>query len=362
MGGHRLKNPETMLHNAMARLTCRMRLLLTGTPLQNSLNELWVLLHYLLPHLFTCAMDFKTWFARPFKGVPGLNEFEVQLNVEQEQQVISRMHMMLSPFLLQRLKCDVLADRLPPRAECTVRVPLSAWQRTAYEDLERRTVRLLRAGEGTMVTSEQVNNAFMQLRKIVLHPYLFQDKYAQDDDLLRASGKVEALDRMLPKLLHFKHKVLIFSQFTSVLDIIGALLAFRRIDYVRLDGSVAHEQRRERISRFHSDPALCIFLLSARAGGLGLNLQAADTVVLFDLDWNPQTTSRPWPESTAWARRRKCVWFVLSVTLRLSGIWNCAVSKSWRWSRRSWVLVCFASALLGSNAVTPFAPSSWARV
>jgi SNF2 family DNA or RNA helicase len=284
--GHRLKNPETVLHNAMVQLRCRMRLLLTGTPLQNSLNELWALLHYLLPDLFTVLMDFKAWFAQPFKGVEGLNEFDVQLDPEQEQQVIARMHALLSPFLLQRLKSEVLADRLPPRVEATIRVPLSAWQAATYQDLERKTIRLL--GQSDTVTSEQVNNAFMQLRKIVLHPYLFQAEYARDADLYRASGKVEALDRLLSKLLRFSHKVLIFSQFTTVLDILEEFLAFRQIGHVRLDGQVPHEQRARRIATFNTDPKTQVFLLSARAGGLGLNLQVADTVVLFDLDWNPQ--------------------------------------------------------------------------
>lgn len=284
--GHKLKNPDTVLHKAMAELRCRMRLLLTGTPLQNNIGELWALLHYLLPELFTQLTDFKSWFSRPFKGIEGLNECEVQLNPEQEQLVIVRMHALLSPFLLQRLKAEVLADKLLPRVEATVRVPLSAWQRSAYADLERRTLKLLNDDES--VSSDKVNNALMQLRKIALHPYLFQDRWARDDGIFRASGKVEALDRMLPKLLRFGHKVLIFSQFTSMLDILEEYLLLRKIGSVRLDGQVAHEERGRRIARFNEDAAISVFLLSGRAGGLGLNLQAADTVILFDLDWNPQ--------------------------------------------------------------------------
>eukprot|EP00933_Yihiella_yeosuensis_P081818 TRINITY_DN9549_c2_g3_i1.p1 TRINITY_DN9549_c2_g3~~TRINITY_DN9549_c2_g3_i1.p1 ORF type:complete len:811 (-),score=185.72 TRINITY_DN9549_c2_g3_i1:145-2577(-) len=283
--GHRLKNPDTVLHKAMAQLKCKMRLLLTGTPLQNSLNELWALLHYLLPDLFTHMMDFKAWFAQPFKGSE-MNEFELQMDPEQEQQVIQRMHSLLAPFLLQRVKSDVLSDKLPPRVEINVRVPLSAWQRAAYSDLEKKTIKLL--GDDDSVSSEQVNNALMQLRKIVLHPYLFQDKYQRDQELFRTSGKVEALDRILSKLVKFGHKVLIFSQFTSVLDILEEYLKWKRLSCVRLDGQVAHAERRERIDRFNADPKLNVFLLSARAGGLGLNLQSADTVILFDLDWNPQ--------------------------------------------------------------------------
>jgi len=284
--GHRLKNPDTVIHGAMAKLTCRMRLLLTGTPLQNSLNELWALLHYLLPDLFTNMMDFKAWFAKPFAGVEGLNEFTIRLEPEQEQEVIQQMHALLSPFLLQRLKSEVLADRLPERKELTIRVALSAWQQKAYKELENKTIKLI--GDDDSVSSEQVANALMQLRKIVLHPYLFQETYALDSNIYRTSGKLEALDRMLQKLLGSGHKILIFSQFTSILDILENFLRWKEVEHVRLDGQVKHELRKERIKRFQEDLDLKVFLLSARAGSLGLNLQAADTVILFDMDWNPQ--------------------------------------------------------------------------
>ncbi|OLP87905.1 SWI/SNF chromatin-remodeling complex subunit snf22 [Symbiodinium microadriaticum] len=248
------------------------------------ISELWALLHYLLPDLFTNMLDFKAWFASPFKG-SGMNEFEVQLNPEQEQEVCAQTHALLAPFLLQRLKAEVLGRHLPPRKEVMVTVPLSAWQESAYRDLEKKTLKLLR--ESVDVTTEQVNNVLMQLRKIVLHPYLFQESYGKDADLFRTSGKVEALDRMLPKLLRFDHKVLIFSQFTSALDILQDYLEWKKIDFVRIDGQVPHTERLARLKRFEHE-AVPVFLLSSRAGGLGLNLQAADTVVLFDLDWNPQ--------------------------------------------------------------------------
>lgn len=109
-----------------------------------------------------------------------------------------------------------------------------------------------------------------------------------DRDIYRTSGKVEVLDRLLQKLLGSGHKTLIFSQFTSILDILENFLRWKGITNVRLDGQVRHELRKERIQRFQEDPDIKVFLLSARAGSLGLNLQAADTVILFDMDWNPQ--------------------------------------------------------------------------
>merc|ERR1719310_1134431 len=188
--------------------------------------------------------------------------------------------------MLQRTKAQVLSKKLLPRVEHTIRVELSAWQQSAYADLEKRTIRLL--DKDDKVSAEQVNNALMQLRKIVLHPYLFEEAYRLNNDMVKASGKLEVLDRMLPKLLNFNHKVLIFSQFTTMLDILEAYMGWKGFKNVRLDGQVSHEERGRRIEQFNEDPEIKVFLLSARAGGLGLNLQVADTVILFDLDWNPQ--------------------------------------------------------------------------
>lgn len=284
--GHRLKNTESVFNCTMKKFRSRMRLLLTGTPFQNDLNEFWALLNFLLPDTFTSLVDFRSWFSRPFKQIPGFNECAVQLDREQEQRVTAQMHTLLAPFMLQRLKAEVLRERLPAKTEVILRVPMSAWQELAYKDLERRTIRILCNDD--VAQCNDVNNALMHLRKIVLHPYTFQDRFPQDKNLYRVSGKAEALDRIISKLTRFDHKILIFSQFTSVLDILEKLMAFRRVQQVRLDGRVPHDVRRSLICRFNDDPTVKVFLISSRAGGVGLNLQAADTVVLFDLDWNPQ--------------------------------------------------------------------------
>eukprot|EP00747_Dinoflagellata_sp_TGD_P210892 gnl/TRDRNA2_/TRDRNA2_84119_c0_seq1.p1 gnl/TRDRNA2_/TRDRNA2_84119_c0~~gnl/TRDRNA2_/TRDRNA2_84119_c0_seq1.p1 ORF type:complete len:863 (+),score=191.64 gnl/TRDRNA2_/TRDRNA2_84119_c0_seq1:55-2643(+) len=287
--GHRMKNSKSVLHETMAKMRCKTRLLLTGTPLQNNVSELWALLHYLLPELFSSALDFEAWFRDPFRGVnDDFNQFSVEIRPEDEELVISRLHVMLAPFLLQRTKAQVLNEKLPPRVESIVRVELSPWQTSAYKDLEARTISMLNEASD-QVHSHRVNNVLMQLRKIVLHPYLF-GTVKPGYELLQASGKVEVLDRMLPKLLRFGHKTLIFSQFTSALDVLAVYLEWRGIACARLDGRTPHEQRREEIKRFSAPETGSpnVFLLSARAAGLGLNLQAADTVILFDLDWNPQ--------------------------------------------------------------------------
>jgi len=178
-----------------------------------------------------------------------------------------------------------MENRLPPKIESVVHVELSYWQRSAYEDLEKKTIRLMSSDD--QVVSKKVNNVLMQLRKIALHPYLFTDDKDTGPEVVRSSGKVEVLDRMLPKLCKCGHQTLLFSQFTSVLDVLEIYLKWRDISFVRLDGQTPHEYRRVRIDKFNAGEAN-VFILSARAGGLGLNLQKADTVILFDLDWNPQ--------------------------------------------------------------------------
>jgi len=293
--GHRMKNSKTVFHQTMKEhFSSRMKLLLTGTPLQNNLDELFSLLNYLLPEIFTCATSFKSWFAAPFLSKlesMDMNEYFMEFTEEEERQLVSNLHAMLAPFLLQRTKADVLGlEKLPPRREEVIRVPLSAWQLRTYEELKTRTLRRLDA-DGEDASNQLLQNTTMQLRKISLHPYLFGRGTGSRtaEDIVRSSGKMEALDRLLRKLQKFGHKVLIFSQFTSMLDVLEELLQLRQWGFERIDGQVSAEERQARIQRF-SDPGgkAFVFLLSSRAGAVGLNLQAADTVVLFDLDWNPQ--------------------------------------------------------------------------
>eukprot|EP00929_Paragymnodinium_shiwhaense_P113006 TRINITY_DN81277_c0_g1_i1.p1 TRINITY_DN81277_c0_g1~~TRINITY_DN81277_c0_g1_i1.p1 ORF type:complete len:821 (-),score=232.18 TRINITY_DN81277_c0_g1_i1:233-2695(-) len=293
--GHRMKNQKSVFHQTMKEhMKAKMKILLTGTPLQNNLDELFALLNYLLPEIFSDASSFKSWFAKPLMEKlesMDLNEYHVAFTPEEEQRMVSYLHAMLAPFLLQRTKADVFSfDKLPPRREEVIRVPLSAWQESVYADLRANVLRRVDGSSGA-VSQQLLRNTTMQLRKIVLHPYLFGQgsKEQSVEDVMRAAGKVEALDRILRKLHKFKHKVLVFSQFTSVLDILERFLTLRSWKFERIDGQVSAEDRQERIRRFSDkDSEAFVFLLSARAGAVGLNLQAADTVILFDLDWNPQ--------------------------------------------------------------------------
>lgn len=129
----------------------------------------------------------------------------------------------------------------------------------------------------------------MQLRKVCNHPYLFEDSYLENENTMRVSGKFELLDRIIPKLIKTGHRMLIFTQMTQLIDILEYFLKYRGIKLLRLDGATKLEERAMRVAEFNRENSeYSVFLLSTRAGGLGLNLQTADTVILFDSDWNPQ--------------------------------------------------------------------------
>ena len=285
--GHRMKNSKSRLHQVLNGFSCCNRLLLTGTPLQNNLTELWALLNFLLPKIFQSADDFENWFNEPFSRMQGAttDDQQQQLSEEEQMLIIHRLHIVLRPFLLRREKVEVLKD-LPDKQEYIVRVEMSEWQKKAYDQMTQNALRVVDS-EGK-VSAKSMQNSLMQLRKICNHPYLFMNEYRLDRELYRVSGKFEVLDRMLPKLVHFGHKVLIFSQMTQVMDIMGDFMEWRGLKYHRLDGSTAIEERRERMHLFNTTNDVHVFMLSTRAGGLGLNLQSADTVIIFDSDFNPQ--------------------------------------------------------------------------
>lgn len=287
--GHRVKNAESKLVTTLTQYyLSRFRLILTGTPLQNNLPELWALLNFILPRVFNSSKTFEEWFNAPFANTGE----KVELNEEETLLIIRRLHKVLRPFLLRRMKKDVESE-LPDKIERVIKCPMSSLQNRLYQLVKAKNAA---DPNGKFVGMRRLNNTIMQLRKICNHPFVFSEVEDQinptstsNDLLWRVAGKFELLSRMLPKLAATKHRVLIFFQMTQVMtimeDFIGHSLGLK---YLRLDGSTKTEDRSEMLKTFNApDSPYFAFLLSTRAGGLGLNLQSADTVIIFDSDWNP---------------------------------------------------------------------------
>jgi len=285
--GHRLKNMNCRLIREL-KMICGQanRLLLTGTPLQNNLTELWSLLNFLLPDIFDDLDSFQAWFNFDFSRED--NEEKV-FQGEMQQGVVTKLHQILRPFLLRRLKVDVELD-LPQKYEYILFAWMSEWQSMMYTDLLKREL------ADSSGKPSRLQNILMQLRKCCNHPYLFEwplndaGEEQVDEILVEASGKMQLLDRILNELIKVQggHKVLIFSQMTRMLDILQDYLTWRGYSYCRLDGTVSAEDRRQSMKTFQeSEDGIDVFLLSTRAGGLGVNLTRADTVIIFDSDWNP---------------------------------------------------------------------------
>ncbi|XP_016392804.1 probable global transcription activator SNF2L2 isoform X1 [Sinocyclocheilus rhinocerous] len=298
--GHRMKNHHCKLTQVLnTHYVAPRRLLLTGTPLQNKLPELWALLNFLLPTIFKSCSTFEQWFNAPF----AMTGERVDLNEEETILIIRRLHKVLRPFLLRRLKKEV-ESQLPEKVEYVIKCDMSAIQKVLYRHMQGKGILLTdgsekdKKGKGGAKT---LMNTIMQLKKICNHPYMFQhieESFAEHlgypngiisgPDLYRASGKFELLDRILPKLKATNHRVLLFCQMTTLMTIMEDYFAFRNFLYLRLDGTTKCEDRAMLLKKFNEEGSqFFIFLLSTRAGGLGLNLQAADTVVIFDSDWNP---------------------------------------------------------------------------
>ncbi|XP_073841834.1 ATP-dependent helicase brm [Musca autumnalis] len=297
--GHRMKNHHCKLTQVLnTHYIAPYRLLLTGTPLQNKLPELWALLNFLLPSIFKSCSTFEQWFNAPFATTGE----KVELNEEETILIIRRLHKVLRPFLLRRLKKEV-EHQLPDKVEYIIKCDMSGLQRVLYKHMQSKGVLLTdgsEKGKQGKGGAKALMNTIVQLRKLCNHPFMFQhieEKFCDHTgvhgmvsgpDLYRVSGKFELLDRILPKLKATGHRVLLFCQMTQCMTIIEDYLSWRQFGYLRLDGTTKAEDRGELLRKFNAkDSDYFVFLLSTRAGGLGLNLQTADTVVIFDSDWNP---------------------------------------------------------------------------
>ncbi len=287
--GHRMKNAHSKLTMVLSQYyQMRLRLILTGTPLQNSLPELWALLNFLLPHIFNSCKSFEEWFNAPFANTGE----KVELNEEEMLLIIRRLHKVLRPFLLRRMKKDVESE-LPDKVEIILKCPMSALQQTLYNSVAKHTNSTLQNTQALGL--KKLNNTIMQLRKICNHPFVFPEvegqfnPYQVNNDMLhRVAGKFELLHRILPKFKATGHKILLFFQMTQIMTIMEDMLVMMGYRYLRLDGSTKAEDRTASLKLFNDpESPYFVFLLSTRAGGLGLNLQSADTVIIFDSDWNP---------------------------------------------------------------------------
>ncbi|CAK7898144.1 uncharacterized ATP-dependent helicase Irc5p [[Candida] anglica] len=398
--GHRLKNSKCLLIQKLKELDVSNRLLITGTPLQNNLDELWSLLNFILPDIFHDLQLFQQWFN--FDELTNLkkdtnNEFEnklIELNIQKS--LIENLHTILKPFILRRLKKDVIKN-LPPKKEYIVYVNLSTSQRYLYqetlngnlyntlvrvyfkdyiennykgmfrssmldtfldeslsikqlgakrrkitkkvslleeasddefqtgdgldgksdgeEDLEQEEEQLAKLSPSQRkqfilnkvknkvirdLKNKSLQNMLMQLRNICNSPYIFYEPFPIQQDhtseseeefiklLNDNSSKMQVFEQLIDSLLEKNHKILVFSQFTRMLDLLNDWFNFHGIEVCRLDGSNSQSERQETIESFNTKNGPPVFLLSTRAGGLGINLTTADTVILFDSDWNPQ--------------------------------------------------------------------------
>uniref|UniRef100_A0A4W6DQN6 Chromodomain helicase DNA binding protein 6 n=1 Tax=Lates calcarifer TaxID=8187 RepID=A0A4W6DQN6_LATCA len=284
---HRLKNRNCKLLEGLKLMNLEHKVLLTGTPLQNSVEELFSLLNFLEPLQFPSESSF-------------LEEFG---DLKTDEQV-KKLQAILKPMMLRRLKDDV-EKNLAPKEETIIEVELTNIQKKYYRAILEKNFSFLSKG-ANQHNMPNLINTMMELRKCCNHPYLitgaeekilesFKKSHSPDapdfqlQAMIQAAGKLVLIDKLLPKLLAGGHKVLVFSQMVRCLDILEDYLIQRRYTYERIDGRVRGNLRQAAIDRFcKPDSDRFVFLLCTRAGGLGINLTAADTCIIFDSDWNPQ--------------------------------------------------------------------------
>lgn len=302
---HRLRNQKGKLLECMREVSARgtmqygfqSRVLISGTPLQNDLTELWTLLNFVEPFQF-----------------PDLNDFQHKYGNMASREQVESLQKMISPYMLRRVKEDVAKD-IPAKEETVIDVELTSIQKQYYRAIFEHNHAFLSMG-GSRNTTPKLMNIQMELRKVCNHPFLlegvehreserqfkefldkgmFEGKSAEDQQYMlnehgyiMTSGKMVLLDKLLPKLKNEGHKVLIFSQMVKMLDLLTEFCEFRNFKFERLDGRIRGAERQKSIDRFEREADSFIFMLSTRAGGVGINLTAADICIIFDSDWNPQ--------------------------------------------------------------------------
>ncbi|KAL9585582.1 MAG: hypothetical protein Q9212_001442 [Teloschistes hypoglaucus] len=304
--GQRLKNDKNILYGSLSALKVPFKVLLTGTPLQNNTRELFNLLQFLDSTVDAAQLE--------------------QEYTELTKDNIRRLHEMLRPFFLRRTKAQVLSF-LPAMAQIIVPVTLTLLQKKLYKSILAKNPELLKAifGGSTRALAKteraNLNNILMHLRKCLCHPFVYNRDIEERTsnvvishrNLVEASSKLQLLEIMLPKLQERGHRVLMFSQFLNMLDMIEDFLDGLGLFYQRLDGSMGSLEKQKRIDEFNApDSRLFAFLLSTRAGGVGINLASADTVIILDPDFNPHQDIQALSRAHRIGQKRKVLVFQLT--------------------------------------------------
>jgi superfamily II DNA or RNA helicase len=304
--GQRLKNDKSQLYSALTAVKAPFRLLLTGTPLQNNARELFNLLQFLDDTINAAELEEK------------YTDMTTAENIRE-------LHDQIRPFILRRTKAQVLTF-LPPLGQIIVPLSMSVLQKTLYKSILAKNPQLLKA---LFVTQKQLrqqeranlSNILMQLRKCLCHPFVYSREIEERTDLasvshrnlVEASAKLQFLELMLPKLQERGHRVLIFSQFLDMLSIIEDFLDGLQMTYQRLDGTMGSLEKQKRIDQFNEpDSPLFAFLLSTRAGGVGINLATADTVIILDPDFNPHQDLQAISRAHRIGQKKKVLCFQLT--------------------------------------------------
>lgn len=284
---HYIKNPNTKMAQTARKINAKHRFCLTGTPMENNLSELWSLFHFMMPAFLGHYKDFNKNYRNP---------------IEKENDQILKMKLInrVKPFILRRLKTDVIQE-LPEKTTTTIHIDMDTAQEKVYEAVRltmQENIRKIIADKGFNRSHIHILEALLKLRQVCCHPKLLNgenisNKIKNVDKI--PSAKFDYLMETVPEMLREGRKILIFSQFTTMLDLIGEGLKQQGIAWTKLTGQT--RKREQAIEQFQSG-AVSVFLISLKAGGVGLNLTTADTVIHYDPWWNPaaenQASDRAW--------------------------------------------------------------------
>ncbi|MGL5956563.1 MAG: DEAD/DEAH box helicase [Brevinema sp.] len=270
-----IKNINSKRTKNVKKIQALSKIAVSGTPLENNISELWSIFDFVMPGFLGSHKYFQKHFEDPLQG----------FDIQKRKDTLDRLYQFCHPFIIRRTK-DTVYKELPPKIEQTILTELTDRQKSLYVD----TLSKVKDHFQTIITENRLNHnridflsALTKLRQITLHPGLIYPELAQENPELYSS-KMTALLELLDEALESNHRVLIFSQFISMLKIIQQVLKKRHIDFLYIDGKT---NNRIQLTEEFNNSTIPIFLISLRAGGIGLNLTGADTVILFDPWWNP---------------------------------------------------------------------------